>query len=185
MRKLFVLGAALAVLQVPAAAQNPQVRSGFTVSFGLGAGPATFDCDGCGSDSETGTVAYLRLGGAVRPNLIIAGEVGGWLKEEDGVTFSAGNVTATLQWYPSTTGGFFLKGGAGYGSVELEFDTGLGTFSASRSGLGLQAGTGYDFRVSRNFSLTPFASWYWTSVDEDDTDITVNAFHIGLGFTWH
>jgi hypothetical protein len=176
------------LISVPVAAQShPQTRQGFTIGFGLGGGSAAFSCDFCGDDREAGGVGYLRLGGAVRPNLVVAGEVGGWAKEQDGVTLSATNVTGTLVWYPNVASGFFLKTGLGFGSIDVEIQTNGGTFTTSRSGLGFQVGAGYDWRVARNFSLSPFATYSLTNVELDDVDerLGINVLHIGLGFVWH
>ncbi len=76
MRTLSSAALAALILAAPVHAQvHPQTRSGFTISFGVGAGSATFDCDGCDTDQQTARAGYLRIGGTVRPDLIIAGEV--------------------------------------------------------------------------------------------------------------
>src|SRR4249919_1657945 len=78
-----ILGAAImaVLVAVPALAQSkPQIRDGFTISFGLGGGSAGASCDNCDSDRESAPSLYLRLGGAVRPGLVLAGEINGWSK---------------------------------------------------------------------------------------------------------
>ena len=66
----------LAIAALPAFGQSkPQTRDGFTISFGLGGGTAGATCDGCDTDRETAPSLYLRLGGALRPNLMLANEI--------------------------------------------------------------------------------------------------------------
>jgi opacity protein-like surface antigen len=167
-------------------AQKPQTREGFTISFGIGTGTAGFTCDGCSSDRNRSATGYLRLGGAIRSNLIIAGEANDWSKEESGLTFTVATVNAIAQWYPATANGFFLSGGVGIGSIKAEVKSGSVTVSQDGTGLGYQVGAGYDWRVGKKFSLTPFATYFATSGIEFEGDkLNGNVFHFGLGFTWH
>ena len=82
-----------------------------------------------------------------------------WTKSESGVTLTAGTLTAAIRFYPSATGGFFLTGGLGVGTLDLAI-TGLG--SASETGFGALLGLGVDLRAGRNVSLTPF----WNGLDQ-------------------
>jgi hypothetical protein len=87
MRTLSIIAAATTILAAPVHAQvHPQTRSGFTIGFGIGAGSATFDCGGCNGDQQTGRTGYLRIGGTVRPDLIVAGEIDAWSKTQNGAT---------------------------------------------------------------------------------------------------
>src|SRR6185369_2405092 len=97
------------VTATPAVAQDthPQVRDGFTISFGFGGGSAGATCTSCNTDREKAPTGYLRLGGAVRPNLIIGGEINGWSKKatDQGfeTTMTIATINAIAQWYPQTT----------------------------------------------------------------------------------
>lgn len=59
-------------------------------------------------------------------------------------------------------------------------------------GLGFGAGAGYDFRMGKNFSLTPYVN-YLLAAEADlkyerrplDRKLSFNQLQIGLGFTWH
>jgi hypothetical protein len=178
-------------------AQKPQTRNGFTISFGLGGGSAGATCEGCSSDRESAPSGYLRIGGAVRPNLVLAGEINGWSKEYDELgstaTLTIATVNFVAQWYPQPSNGFFLSGGAGTGSMGIEIRVpGAGKFSDNTTGFGYQLGTGYDIRLGSNFSLTPFATYFATAGGKFDAGgfgsgakVDGNVFHIGLGFTWH
>jgi hypothetical protein len=185
---------ALAVLAGSAAAQShPQVRDGFTISFGFGGGSAGSSCTTCDSNRETAPSAYLRIGGALRPGLILAGETNVWTKTQTelGVeaTLSIGTVNFLAQWYPQPSNGFFVSGGVGSGIMSLDVKVpGRGTVSDHTNGFGYQVGAGYDLRLARNFSLTPFATYFATAggkLDSTGEKIDANVFHFGLGFTWH
>ena len=166
----------------------PQARQGFGISFGLGGGSAALSCDGCPDDRESGMSGYLRIGGYLRPNLFLAGETNGWTKSEDGVDGQVGFLSAVAQWYPQPATGLYLKGGIGMANVTLQDPVD----EVSSTGLGLTMGAGYDFRVGRSFSLTPYVNYLQSfgaqaELNGTSTDVDFNAsvFQIGLGFTWH
>lgn len=193
--------AVVAFLLVPAstslAQAKAQTRQGVTVSFGLGGGSTGFTCDGCESNRESGMSGYLRLGGTVRPNLIVGGEMNGFIKNksENGVdgTIQVSYITAFAQWYPQPATGFFLKGGLGVGAVSLEAtDPTFGSAKLESTGLALNLGLGYDWRVGANFSLTPYANYLLANggdakINGGSTNekLGANVLQIGLGFTWH
>lgn len=187
-----VLLASLAAAATLQAQGHPQTRKGFTISFGFGAGSAEFSCDGCSSDRQTSGSSYLRIGGAVRPDIILAGQVDAWTKRQNGATLTVGTVDFIVQWYPAVAGGVFVSGGVGVGSINTSVETGAGTLSNSKSGIGYNAGLGYDIRLKRNFSVTPFATYFATSAGNSGslyggggTKIDAKVFHFGIGFTWH
>lgn len=172
----FALGLLLtALVALPASAQsNPQTRQGFWISFGLGAGSLT--CDDCNIDNETGTNVNLRMGGTLSQKLILGGELNFWTKSEGDVSLSTGNIGPVILFYPSATGGFFLKGGLGLATTTLE----VGSFDFEEQGIGITLGLGFDARVGRNFALTPYLDIL--SATYDGTSVSQVAF--GLGFTW-
>jgi hypothetical protein len=58
--------------------------------------------------------------------------------------------------------------------------------------LGLGLGVGYDFRLGRNFSLTPYANVVFRGENDrklndvsTGIDASFSLIQIGLGFTWH
>src|SRR5215207_7355943 len=196
MRKtLFTAIALVTVLSSPVLAQgHPQVREGFTASFGLGGGSAGITCDdGCDTDRETAPTVYIRLGGAYRPNLILGGEINGWSKSEDvagdEARLTIATVNAIAQWYPQVTSGFFISGGLGLGTLRTEIDLpSIGTLSSNTTALGYQVGVGYDLRLGRNISLTPYSTFFGTAggkVESTDEKLDANVVQIGLGLTFH
>jgi hypothetical protein len=181
--------AALAVTAASAAtAQRPQTRQGFWIAFGLGIGSADLTCDGCTFDRETGGAAHLRLGGTLNQQLLLGGDVTGWAKVIDGVTNTAGNVSLIAQYYPSPNGGVFLKGGAGFSTIQF-IDGGE---QARGDSYGVSGGVGYDIRVGRNISLTLLADLlFGGSRDIRYQGATVipglsfNAVNVTIGVTFH
>jgi hypothetical protein len=190
MRRLIGTAAALALLASPALAQSA-ARQGFTISFGLGAGSAGFSYEGSATDRIAGPSGYLRLGGAVTPSLIIAGESHGWTHNEGSVTSNVGYLMAVAQWYPQPAGGFHLLGGVGVGAVNEEDTAPLG-YELTSVGGALQVGMGYDMRMSRNFSLTPYVNFLGLGGGEPKINgsgaggsLSANVVQFGLGFSWH
>jgi len=193
--RIVLTGSALTMLAVtPAFAQlHPQVRDGFTISVGGGAGSAGFSCDECSSKRKYAPSAYLRIGGAARPNLVLAGEVNVWTKNETEdeieATTTVGMLSAVAQWYPQTSSGFFLSAGAGAGGVMVDAKLPDGVQASERTkAIGYQLGTGYDVRVRKNFSITPYATYYAVArgkLADEAFKIGSNVVHFGVGLTWH
>lgn len=156
-------------------AESKQVREGFWLNVGLGAG--SFGCEDC--DGRVGGLAgNLSLGGTISQKLRLGVSSDAYVKSEDGATTTLGSLTAQVRFYPSSTGGFFLMGGVGYGTLSVELD-GIG--SDSESGAAAMLGLGYDIRIGRTISLTPS----WTGFAVNTSSTTWNAGQLGLGITIH
>jgi hypothetical protein len=163
------------LLPASAAAQRPQMREGFWFNGGLGFGSA--GCDGC-DGRETAPTLTLTFGGTISPKFLLGASLDGWSKEEGGESITIGTLLARLRFYPSAGGGFFLTAGVGMGTVAVEI-SGLG--SDSETGTGVLIGLGYDIRVGRNLSLTPF--WNGFATHTSNTDFNVG--QLGLSITTH
>jgi hypothetical protein len=170
----------------PAAANGPQQqaskskdvkhsRKGFWFNFGLGYG--TLGCQDCTS-REDGLSGGIALGGSVSQKVSLGGGTNGWTKSENGATLTVSTLTAVIRFYPSATGGFFLLGGLGVGAIREEV-SGFG--SETQTGYGALFGLGYDIRVGKSVSLTPF----WNGFGAITTDADANVGQIGLGLTVH
>jgi hypothetical protein len=159
----------------PAAPENEHARRGFWFSGGLGYG--SLGCEDCGS-REGGLSGGIELGGSVSQKVLLGAGTTGWTKNEGGVTLTVGTVVALIRFYPSATGGFFLLGGLGLGTIHAEID-GLG--SDSETGGGALLGLGYDIRVGRNVSLTPF----WNGFAARTSNADANVGQLGLSVTLH
>ena len=80
----------------------------------------------------------------------------GALEEDVPATFFLYNVLGTVTFYPKASSGFFLKGGAGLSGAgfQIDYATSYVTIPIG-NGLGLLAGAGNNFRISRRISITP------------------------------
>ena len=163
------------MIALPLAGQHPQTRDGIWFNVGMGYG--SLGCDDC--DSREGSWSGgLALGGALSQKVMLGVGTNGWTKSEGGVTLTTGTVTALIRFYPSRTGGFFLLGGLGLGTIHVSVD---GFGSDSETGTGALVGLGYDFRIGKSVSLTPF--WNGFAVRTDNADANVG--QIGIGLTVH
>jgi hypothetical protein len=156
-------------------ADNRQLRRGFWFSGGLGYG--SLGCEDCGS-REGGLSGGLQLGGSLSQKVLLGGATSGWTKDEGGATLTVGTVVALVRFYPSSTGGFFLLGGLGLGTVYAKVD---GFGDATETGAGALLGLGYDARIGQNVSLTPFWNGFAVSTSASEA----NVGQIGLAVTVH
>jgi len=172
-RLLFI---ALVALLAPSllTAQRPQTRQGFWFNGGLGWGSA--GCDGCDGREEAPTIA-LAVGGTLNQKFLLGASIDGWSKSEGGTTLTIVTLLARVRWYPSARGGFFVTGGVGLGTVDAE----AGGLSGNENGTGALLGIGYDIRIGRMTSLTPF--WNGFATHTSSTDFNVG--QIGLSITTH
>lgn len=157
-------------------AQRPQTREGFWFNVGLGYG--SLGCDDCNDEREGGFSGGLSLGGTVGKHWLLGAGLAGWNKDEDNGRLSVGTLDFRARFYPSASGGFFLTGGVGFGTIRLEID---GFGDTSENGGAVLLGLGYDIRVGKNVSLTPYGNIF--GVKNDDAD--ANVAQIGLGVTVH
>ncbi len=179
-RTALALAVITACLAGSALAQQPQprqsqLRHGFWFSGGLGYG--SLGCQNC--SGRTGALSgNISLGGTLSPKLLLGVSTNGWTKSDSGATLTVGTLTAAVRFYPSATGGFFLTGGLGLGTVSAGV-SGFG--SASQTGVAALLGLGYDIPVGRSVSLTPYWNGFALSYSGGDA----NVGQIGLGITVH
>lgn len=170
-----LLAVAAVTLASTAQAQNTHAREGFWFNVGLGMG--SLGCNDC-SERTNGLSGGLALGGSINQHVSLGVFANGWSKSENGATLSAAALTAGLRWYPSATGGFHVLGGLGMSQAELSVS---GVGSASESGTGAVLGLGWDIRVARNVSMTPFWNAFAASFSGGDANVA----QIGVGLTIH
>ena len=155
--------------------QNRHLRRGFWFSSGLGYG--SLGCQDCGS-REGGLSGGIQLGGTLSQKVLLGVGTSGWTREEGGATLTVGTLVAMIRFYPSSTGGFFLLGGLGVGSIYAKVD---GFGEDTETGAGALLGLGWDLRVGDNVSLTPF----WNGFAVQNSNVDANVGQIGLSVTLH
>jgi hypothetical protein len=186
---------ALARTAVPQGSEGG--HSGFHAAVGLGAGSVGVSCDDCEDDREEGGVLMLRFGGALRPGLVLSGEVTGWNRREEsdgGTTLDANANWFLVSWqfYPDPAKGLFWKLGAGVSSIDVTVDPpGAGNARLRASSLGLSIGGGYDIRIARGFGLTPYIDLMMgadseakVNGNETGEKLGANLIYLGLAASW-
>jgi hypothetical protein len=153
----------------PPAAESPQAspivdsqeREGFWIGLGVGYGSASVSTDEfSGGDREGSATGFLKLGGTLNPQLLVGVESNAWVKSQDDVTLTLGNLAGTVTYYPRPDFGFFVKGGVGLSFVSTEVASGGVDVTVRKTGWGVIAGVGYDWRVGRRISITPCFNFY-------------------------
>ena len=161
------------VVQPPApvaTAARPHVREGLWFNVGLGFG--SFGCENCVT-RDSGLSGGLSLGGPIGERVLLGAGTTGFAKQIDDEIFSVGTLDARVRVYPVRTSGFFLNGGVGLGTM---------TFAGeSEIGIGVMLGVGWDIRVGRNVSLTPF----WNGFAMSNANVDGNVGQLGVGITVH
>ncbi|MEX2663821.1 MAG: hypothetical protein WD227_17950 [Vicinamibacterales bacterium] len=150
--------------------RRPHAREGFWFSAGLGFG--SLGCRDC-VGRDDGLSGGLSLGGTINDRLLFGVGTTGFAKTVLGDTLSLGTVDARLRFYPQATSGFHINVGVGFGSVSFA--------DITDTGIGVVLGMGWDIRMGRNVSLTPF--WNGIGLEFDGGD--ANFGQIGIGFTIH
>jgi hypothetical protein len=86
---------------------------------------------------------------------------------------TVGTLDVRMRFHPIRTSGFFLTLGLGVGSLSFAGE--------SESGAGAVVGVGWDIRMSRNVSLTPFYNGSAVSNSSGDANVA----QVGIGITVH
>lgn len=187
MKSLLLAGAAVTMLAAPAVAQTHQHR-GFWWGFGLGAGSNL--TDGFGTTGGGGLGGYIRLGGTPSQKVMLGFETISWVASFGGRTWSRGNGTFTVMYFP-TNQGFFVKAGLGGASISAERVQGNTRTETTEGGFGFTAGLGYDVRIGRNIYLTPNVDLLLQLMGAQDDPVlgsipaTNSILLFTLGLTWH
>ncbi len=178
--------AALSVTATLMAAQQT-VREGFWGSVGAGYGAAEMSCGNCDDIPREGSFSgFLVMGLTLNQSLLVGLEVDGWVKTINGDPLRLGGLNGTVQWYPSSSMGLFVKGGIGmaYARGDLRFPTSVFLDDA---GLGYLFGVGYDVPISGGLSITPLASFYGGNIGDvqNAQGVNFNVLHVLVALTAH
>jgi len=151
--------------------RTPLSREGFWFNVGLGYG--SVGCSDCDGERLGGLSGGLSLGATINPHFLFGVGTTGFARSIDGDTLSVGTFDARIRVYPSKYNGFHINFGLGFGTV---------SFAGEREfGAGAMFGVGYDFRVGKNVSFTPFYNGFAMASDLVDA----NVGQIGVGVTIH
>jgi hypothetical protein len=149
---------------------RPQIREGFWFNAGMGFG--TLGCEDC-LDRNNGLSGGISLGRTINDRVLLGLGTTGWAKSVDGEILTVGTLDVRTRIYPVRAAGFFLTGGVGLGSLSY--------VGESEFGLGVILGVGWDIRVGRNVSLTPF----WNGFAMRNSNVDANVGQLGIGVTIH
>ena len=135
-------------------AQKRQEHLFFWFSIGAGAGAnVSQELEG---ERSFGGAGYARVGAALTQKLLFGVEFLAWARRQeidpasDPLTIQRSNVSLMMIYYPSDSGGLFLKAGVSGSYVDIE-ESGM---KVREQGSGARAGLGYDVRVGHLY-LTP------------------------------
>ena len=147
-------------------------RQGFWFNGGLGYG--SVGCDSCVGLREGGLSGGVTFGATLSAHVLLGAGTSGFTRTDgNGGHVNVGTLDARVRIYPSSMSGVFLTGGYGLGRFSRYGDTQFGSAAA--------IGMGWDLRVGRNVSLTPF----FNGVAMRSSLFDANVGQVGLGVTVH
>ncbi len=175
-------------------------RRGLWGELGSGPGYARIACTDCEEVvGATGTTGYLRVGGVISKKVVIGVEFFSFLDKAFGFAPEDSNAVAetataaiVLLWYPGRHGLFFKGGvGAAFGEFAVPYDSGgvAVADTSSGGGMGLTFGVGWDFAISRKFTITANAATFVTALGDvalpgrKVDDVIATIYHASIGFT--
>ncbi|MEA2722706.1 MAG: hypothetical protein QOH59_477 [Gemmatimonadales bacterium] len=164
-----------------------QIREGLWLSGGLGYG--TVGCCGRSGGGTGGLTGGLEAGWTLSRRFLLGIGASGWtrsgLDETGRLRMTVSSVDLRVRWYPSEmAGGFFVTGGGGLGFIRLS-DSQAVPRSNTHTGRAFRAGPGYDFRVARGVSLTPFGTWAAIRTEKDGDHMEADVWQAGIWLTLH
>jgi len=186
---ILVLGVICLAAPSTASAGHPHARDGWVAGFSLGGGPGKFSLkDGGSSSTEPGGKFAGRLGKALHPQITLGLEMDGWARTEStdvgDLNFYFVNFLLTGTFFPSTTGGFYLRGGLGGSTITVDQVQGNTTVGFDEGGFGLLAGAGYEWRLGAKTALGIGAGYNHLFISGDVFDSSQFGF-IALDLNWY
>ena len=158
------------------ALENPGQQSRWAgLMFNVGLGFGSIGCEDCDGYRWDGLSGGMMLGRAITPKVWAGVGTSGFTRVADGDTMQMGTFDGRFRFYFKETGpaaGLHVNLGAGIGHIKVED-------SAREFGFGLMFGAGWDIRVGKNVSLTPF----WNGFAMSNSVVDGNVGQIGIGVT--
>lgn len=161
------------LLAAPLSAQDSP-RSGLWGGFGIGGG--SIGCDDC-IDRTSGFAGQAMIGGTLSDVVRISGGGTFFTREENGATLNIGSGLFIAQVFPGG-GDFYLQGGAGFATAEIELEI----VTLEDSGAAFLLGLGYNINLgaSESLAIAPFANWVPTSIS-----FSPDLFQVGVSLMWN
>ena len=188
-RIAFTTAVSLACAAGPLSAQ--QQVGGVWVAGGIGAGLTRVHCEICQGDRKAGPSVQLGIGLRLSQKLALGGEASGWRKKEEDITSSAGTLLAVIYWYPAADKvRYFLKGGIGAVAYKANANEDEDTDPFTFNTFGVQLGVGYQFRLGRDFSLSPYFTFMGSlssdleQGDDRVPDVSLTWIQLGIAIGW-
>lgn len=162
----------LGAVALPAAAQDitpatdGPARQGFYIGLGVAGASVSADCKACADADAAGMFgSHIKLGGTLSKSVRLGADLFG-VTTTDGIfadltgaggdlTETAGHLMLAVTVYPKAAGNFWFQ--AGLGSVVYLADVKDDQQYTGR-GFGGMLGVGWDLRVGKNGSVTPYLS---------------------------
>jgi hypothetical protein len=147
---------------------------------GVDIGRGNFKTSGDVDKDETALYLGFKVGYRFNPHYLVGLELSGWILESSNLWDpnkgeGISQVLIFTQLYPNIGSDYFVKLGGGYVS---HWNNRLGE-PAKKSGWGITLGGGYDFRLYKDWAITPFVT-----ISHARTDNEVhNAWALGIGMT--
>jgi hypothetical protein len=171
-QQLLLLSAAI-LLPASLNAQNQDAGVRLWVSGGAGGGWSRVSCAICRTQRTLGPAGYLRIGVTARDGLLIGTEVNAWTRDRGDDREWTKAIGAVAYLYPRAKGPLFVKGGIGYVGFSADGDVSTGS-------VGVQLGSGYEFRVGRNWYITNYLNLIASSFGSLHVDGTSAVGDVGL-----
>jgi hypothetical protein len=160
----------------------PHDRSGFMLGFGVGGGSGGIEG---GDDREAGVILDLRVGYAIRSDLVVHYESSTWTKRQDttvgDLRWTLSTHTAAVSFFPRG-GGLLLRGGVGFGVGSIELEQNNTIASSDATGFGFLVAAGYEWRLSKMFALGPHVEYTYQDLGDQGTSDVIGG---ALDFNWY
>ena len=186
MKLIHVLaGASFAMLLGPVtslAGSHPQKHHNFFIGFNAGVGVADVTFAEGQSEGNSGGAANVRIGGAIRNNVLLGAELTGWVRKENGHPIGMANALFALTYFPSD--GFYIRAGMGLGDTHFMDKSGAIPESKDEFGVAYAAAIGYEWRLTGKLAVGPQVEYNWLSVHGELID-KASYLNTTLGFNWY
>ncbi|MDH4035943.1 MAG: outer membrane beta-barrel protein [Candidatus Krumholzibacteria bacterium] len=183
---------ALAAMPMPGRAE-PHVRNGIYAGAGYGADWGKVELAGQQQTESSGTL-NLRLGWALRQNLLLGAEYMRWAKDYEYKTLDGSipwrvtlsGMVAAVTYFPGNQG-FMLRLGLGVADASVDADATSFSEAASYSpdpGLAVLLAVGYEVRLTTRFALGADFDVLYLAVSDDTFD-RAYVYGINLQLNWY